>query len=154
MTGILHLVSQRPVDWYSKRQATVETAMYESEFVAGRIATDQIIDLRMTLRYLGVEVEKSTYMFGDNEAVVKSSTIPHSILSKQHKALLYHRVREAIAAKIIKFFHIKGENNPVDIVSKHWGHAQVWQLIRPLLFYSGETKENSGREETGEATKR
>ena len=82
VTGILHLVNQTPIDWYSKRQATVKTATYGSEFVAARIATDQIIDLRMTLRYLGVEVEKSTYMFGDNESVVKSSTIPHSTLSK------------------------------------------------------------------------
>ena len=47
--GILHLVNQTPIDWYSKRQATVETATYGSEFVAARIETDQIIDLRMTL---------------------------------------------------------------------------------------------------------
>jgi len=44
-TGILHLVNGTPVDWYSKKQATVETAMYGSEFVAARIATDQVIDL-------------------------------------------------------------------------------------------------------------
>ena len=141
VTGILHLLNQTPIDWYSKRQATVETATYGSEFVAARIATDQVIDLRMTLRYLGVPVEHSTYMFGDNESVVTSSTIPYSALSKRHNALSYHRVREAIAGKIIRFFHIRGENNPADIVSKHWGQAQVWQLIRPLLFYSGETTE-------------
>ena len=122
----------------------VETAKYGSEFVAARIATDQIIDLRTTLRYLGVPVDQSTYMFGDNESVVKSSTIPHSTLTKRHNALSYHRVREAIAGKIIRFFHIKGENNPATIVSKHWGQAQVWHLIRPLLFYSGETTEISG----------
>ena len=119
----------------------VETATYGSEFVVARIATDQIIDLRTTLRYLGVPVERSTYLFGDNESVVKSSTVPHSALSKRHNALSYHRVREAIAGKIIQFHHIRGENNPADIVSKHWGQAQVWQLIRPLLFHSGETTE-------------
>ena len=152
VTGIIHIVNQTPIDWYSKRQATVETATYGSEFVAARIATDQIIDLRTTLRYLGVPVDRSTYMFGDNESVVKSSTIPHSTLTKRHNALSYHRVREAIAGKIIRFFHIKGENNPADIVSKHWGQAQVWHLIRPLLFYSGETTEISG--EKGEEEKR
>ena len=129
VTGIIHIVNQTPIDWYSKRQATVETATYGSEFVAARIATDQIIDLRTTLRYLGVPVDRSTYMFGDNESVVKSSTIPHSTLTKRHNALSYHRVREAIAGKIIRFFHIKGENNPADIVSKHWGQTQVWHLI-------------------------
>ena len=33
-----------------KRQATVETATYGSEFVASKTATEQIIDLRHTLR--------------------------------------------------------------------------------------------------------
>ena len=39
-----------------KRQATVETATFGSEFVAARIATDQITDLRYSLMYLGVPV--------------------------------------------------------------------------------------------------
>ena len=37
-----------------KRHLTVETATFGSEFVATRIATDQSIDLRYTLIYLGV----------------------------------------------------------------------------------------------------
>ena len=42
VTGILHLLNGMPIDWYSKRQDTVETATYGSEFVAARIATGQI----------------------------------------------------------------------------------------------------------------
>ena len=84
---------------------------------------------------------------------VTSSTIPYSALSKRHNALSYHRVREAIAGKIIRFFHIKGENNPADIVSKHWGQAQVWKLIRPLLFYSGETTEIPDEKRQDKVTK-
>ena len=60
VTGILHLINQTPIDWYTKRQATVETATYGSEFVPARIGTDQIIDLRLTLRYLVVPVKSST----------------------------------------------------------------------------------------------
>ena len=115
----------------------METATYGSEFVAARIAVDQIIDLRTSLRYLGVEVNGSTYMFGDNESVVKSSTIPTSALSKRHNALSYHRVREAIAAGIIRFFHIKGTDNPADILSKHCGHQAGWPKIKPWLFWHG-----------------
>jgi hypothetical protein len=48
-TGILHLVNQTPVEWFSKCQKTVETAKYGSEFIAARIATGQIVDLRDTL---------------------------------------------------------------------------------------------------------
>ena len=87
-SGILHLLNQTPIEWWSKKQATVETATYGSEFVAGRIAVDQIIDIRTTLRYLGVPVKGKTFLFGDNESVVKSGSIPHSTLNKRHNALV------------------------------------------------------------------
>ena len=54
VTACLHLVNATLSHWYTKIQATVETATLGSEFVAARIATDQIIDLRYTLMYLGV----------------------------------------------------------------------------------------------------
>ena len=139
VTGILHLVNGTPFDWYSKKQNTVETATYGSEFVAARIAVDQIIDHRMTLRYLGVPINQKTYMFGDNKTVVDSSITPHAKLHKRHTALSFHRVREAIASKIIIFEHINGHLNPADIVSKHWGYQQVKTMLKTLLFYEGDT---------------
>ena len=33
-TGILHFVNKMPINWFSKHQATVETATYGSEFIA------------------------------------------------------------------------------------------------------------------------
>jgi hypothetical protein len=139
VTGVLHLCNQTLIDWYSKRQATVETATFGSEFTAARIAVDQIIDLRITLRYLGVPVNTKSFMFGDNQAVVTNSSIPHSSLNKRHNALAYHRVREMIAAKVLGYYWIDGKENPADIVSKHWSYPQVWHLLKPILFYSGNT---------------
>ena len=138
VTGILHLLNKTPIDWYSKKQAMVETATYGSEFVAARICVDQIIDLRLTLRYLGVPVRERSYMFGDNKSVMDSSIQPHSMLHKRHNALSFHRVHEAIAAKIISFYHIHGEANAADILSKHWGYSQIWQVLKPLLFWEGD----------------
>jgi hypothetical protein len=45
ITAILHLLNQTPVEWFSKKQATVETATYGSEFVAAKTAVQQIIGL-------------------------------------------------------------------------------------------------------------
>ena len=59
VTGCLHLVNHTPIDSYSKRQATVETATYGSEIVASKTATEQIIDLRHTLRYLGYQLRQN-----------------------------------------------------------------------------------------------
>ncbi|NND72996.1 MAG: hypothetical protein HKN43_15585, partial [Rhodothermales bacterium] len=134
VTGVLHFVNAFPIDWYSKKQGTVETATYGSEFVAAKTATDQIIDLRTTLRYLGVPIKGKAYLFGDNKSVVQSSTVPQSRLNKRHTALAYHRVREAIASGMMVFHHLSGEFNPADILSKHWGYQQIWPQMRPILF--------------------
>ena len=44
-----------------------------------------------------------------------------------------------IAAKVLGYYWIDGKSNPADIVSKHWGYQQVWPLLKPILFYSGNT---------------
>ena len=139
VTGIMHYLNKTPIDWYSKLQSTVETATYGSEFVAARTCTEQVIDLRNTLRYLGVPVDPTSMMFGDNESVVNSASIPHSKLHKRHNALSYHRTREAIAAKILRFEFIRSEENPADMLSKHWDYASIWDQLRPLLFWEGDT---------------
>ena len=75
LTGCLHFVNKTPVDWYSKKQATVETATYGSEFVAAKTATEQIMDIRQTLRYLGVPIGSKSFLFGDNRSVVPYLTL-------------------------------------------------------------------------------
>ena len=91
-------------------------------------------------------------MFGDNESVVNSSSTPHAKLHKRHNALSFHRVREAIAAKIIGFYYIPSELNCADVLSKHWGWMQVRQLIRPLMLWRGETSDIlKERSKTGSA---
>ena len=120
VTGILSFINKTPVDWFSKKQATGETATYGSEFVAARTDVERLIDLRITLRYLGVPIRNMDYLFGDNESVVNSSTIPFSKLHKRHTALSFHKVREAIASKMLSFHHIPGVINPADILSTNW----------------------------------
>ena len=141
VTGVIHFVNGTPIDWFSKKQSTVETATYGSEFVAAKTAIEQIIGIRTALRYMGIEVKGPTYLFGDNSSVISSSTIPHSQLNRRHMALSFHKVREAIAARIVRFDFINSEDNPADVVSKHWGYQQVGSLIQYLLFLpSGNNK--------------
>ena len=106
LTECLHFVNKTPVDWYSKKQSTVETATYGSEFVAAKTATEQIMDIRQTLRYVGAPIGSKSFLFGDNRSVVTSTTLPHSTLTKHHNILAFHRVREAIAAKLMAFYWI------------------------------------------------
>ena len=137
LTACLHFCNQTPTDGYSKKQATVETATYGSEFVAAKTATEQIMNLRYTLRYLGVQIKSKSYMFGDNRPVVTSATIPHSTLGKRHNILAFHRVREAIAAKIMDFHWIQSEYNLSDMLRRHWEHNKIYPMIQKLLITCG-----------------
>ena len=119
LTGILHFVNQCPVDWFSKKQNTVECATFGSEFVAARIATDQLIDLRYTLWMFGAPLDGLGWMFGDNESVITNSTIPSSTLKKHHNALSYHWVRKACAAGVMWFIHTPGKTNIADVLTKY-----------------------------------
>ena len=137
LTACLHFCNQTPTDWYSKKHGTVEMATYGSEFVAAKTATEQIMDMRYTLRYLGVPIKSKSYTIGDNLSVVTSATLPHSTLSKRHNILAFHRVREAIAAKIIDFHWIQSEYNLRDMLDKPWEHNKIFPMIQKLLITCG-----------------
>jgi hypothetical protein len=98
-----------PIRWVSKRQKTVETSTNGSELVEARRATELIIEIRIMLRSLGVELEGATLMLCDNMSVVLNTSVPSSVLKKKHNAIAYHREREVIAAKVMRFAYIKSE---------------------------------------------
>jgi hypothetical protein len=53
--------------------------------------------------------------------------------------LSFHRLREAIAAKILGIFFLAGDDSPADILSKHWGYTQVRERLKSLvLFWRGD----------------
>jgi hypothetical protein len=142
VTGVLHFINQTPIEWYSKKQATVETATYGSEFVAAKTACQQIVGMRTSLRYLGVTIKGATKLFGDNASVVKNGSLPHSTLRKRHHGLSYHFTRETIASNAVDYQFIPGHLNPADILSKHWTYASVWgSTLRPVLFWQGNTSD-------------
>jgi hypothetical protein len=139
VTAILHFLNQNQMDWCSKKQATVETATFGSEFIAARTTIDQIVDLRMTLCYLGIPIQEKSYVFGDNKTVINASSTPHAKLHKRHNTLSFHHVQEAVTSKNVTIFHLLGEYNPADILSRHWAYALVWRTINALLFARGDT---------------
>jgi hypothetical protein len=103
ITGILVMLNNTPIRWISKRQKTVETSTYESELVASRVSTELILEIRYMLRSLGVSVDGPALILGDSMSIVLNNTVPSSVLKKKHNAFANHRVREAIAARIMRF---------------------------------------------------
>ena len=54
------------VIWYTKRQATVESAVFGAAFVAMKQAMEVSQSLQYKLRMMGLPIEGPTTMYGDN----------------------------------------------------------------------------------------
>jgi hypothetical protein len=134
VSGILMLLNNTPIHWVSKRQPTVETSTYGSEMIATRIAIDMIIEMRYKLRMLGVPIDGSAMLLGDNMSVVLNTTVPSSPLKKKHLACAYHRIREAIAAGIVDYAHVVSGENMADIFTKPLDRVPYHYLLKKYLF--------------------
>jgi hypothetical protein len=117
-TGIILFINGAPIIWYSKRQNTIETSTFGSEFVALKIAVELNEALRYKLRMMGVSLDGPTNGFCDNQSVVTNAIIPQSTLTKKHNIIAYHKVRESVAAEAIRISHEKGKNNLSDVLTK------------------------------------
>jgi hypothetical protein len=67
---------------------------------------------------IGVPFEGPTTMYGDNMTVVLNTTVSSSQLKKNHNAIAYNRVLEAIAGNIVRLANIPSEESIADILTK------------------------------------
>jgi hypothetical protein len=133
-TGILIYLQNTPIIWHSRRQNTVETSTFGSEFVALRCARDLIVALRYKLRMFGIPINGPALVYCDNQGVVKNVTIPESVLSKKHNAINYHAVREAVAANILRVAKEDSSTNLADLLTKPLTEQRRVTLLRSILY--------------------
>ncbi|KAI2490038.1 Reverse transcriptase (RNA-dependent DNA polymerase) [Fragilaria crotonensis] len=133
-TGILLFVQNSPIQWLSKRQNTVETSTFGSEFVALRAARDMIISMRYKLRMFGVPIDGPAQVYCDNQGVVKNTSVPESVLSKKHNAINYHAVREAAAAGVLEVHKEDTQTNLADLFTKVLPADRRRDLLGSILY--------------------
>ena len=135
-SGILIMLQNAPILWYSRRQNTVETSSFGSEFVAMRIAKEMIVAIRYKLRMFGVPVVAPANLLCDNCGVVKKTSLPSSVLSKRHNAINYHAVREAAAAGILRVGKEDTETNIADLFTKMLSRDRRNELLSQFTYSS------------------
>jgi hypothetical protein len=133
-TGVICYVNKAPILWYSKRQNTVETSTFGSEYCALKTAIDMIEGLRYKLRMMGIPVDGPTSVFCDNQSVVKNTTVPESVLKKRHNAIAYHRAREAQAAGFIRVAWESGDTQIADLLTKLLPGPRLKELVGYVLW--------------------
>jgi hypothetical protein len=133
-SGIVVFLNSAPILWYSKKQNTVETSTFGSEFVALKIATEILRGLHYKLRMMGIPIAGPSYVYCDNNSVVTNSTTPASTLKKKSNSIAYHAVRWSVAADEQRVTYVPSEDNVGDILTKPLpGGYKRDSLVRRVL---------------------
>ena len=132
-TGFIVFLNGAPIYWFSKRQNSVETSTFGSEFVAMKQATEYVRGLRYKLRMMGIPVDEPAYVFGDNKSVLCNTTAPESTLKKKSNAIAYHFVREGVARDEWRTAYVNTEENLADLFTKCLNGAKRWKFVRMIL---------------------
>ena len=102
----------------SKKQVSVESSSFGSEFTAMKQCTEYVRVLRYKLRMMEIPVKDPAYIHGDNQSVLANTTIPNSTLKKKSQSIAYHFVREGVARDEWRTAYINMHKNPADLLTK------------------------------------
>ena len=136
-TGVLIYVNKAPIVWYSKKQNSVETSSFGSEFMALKTGVELLEGLRYKLRMMGVPIEGYCHTLVDNMSVVKNTSVPESTLKKKSNSIAYHYVRSKCAADVLRVSYENTKTNLADMLTKvHSGPTR--KLLRDRVMYPGD----------------
>ena len=146
-TGYIMYLNNAVVNWYSKKQGSIEGATFGSEFMAMKTAVEVNRGFRYKLRMMGVPIDEPTYLYGDNMSVLHNTTTPESTLKKKSNSIAYHMVREAVAMDEIRTGYVKTDDNVSDLMTKSLPKGERREtLLRQLMWdiYSHSSGHNGG----------
>ena len=122
-----------PINFYSKKQLTIESSTYGSEFIALEAAQEMLDSLIYKLKMLGVPISGPVRIFYDKKSVVKSSTFPDSALKNKHCSIVYHKIREAVAQLTYLIYYEKPSTNLANLFAKVLSATKRESLIPAIL---------------------
>ena len=117
-TGFLVYLNCAPIYWLSKKQNSVESSSFGSEFIAMKQCCEYLRGLRYKLRMMGIPVTGPAYIYGDNQSVLANTTIPDSTLKKKSQSIAYHFVREGSARDEWRTTYVNTNENEADLLTK------------------------------------
>ena len=123
-TGFLIDLNCALVYWWNKKQTSVESSSFGSEFVAMKRCCECIRGLRYKLRMMGIPVEGPTCIHGDNQSVLANRTIPDSTLKQKSQSIAYHFVHEGVSRDEWRTSYVNTHDNEADLLTKQLPHGE------------------------------
>ena len=134
-SGYFVFLNSAPIAWLSKKQATIETAVFGAEFVAMKIGMEAVRGIRYKLRMMGIPISGPTFIYGDNMSVIHNTQRPESVLKKKNNAICYHAIRESVAMGESKTGHIPTDENVADLATKIIGGGTKRDHLTGLVLH-------------------
>ena len=135
-TGFIVYMNSSPIYWTSKKQTSIETSSFGSEFIAMKTCCEYLRGLRYKLRMMGIPCEFPSYIFGDNQSVLANTTKPFSMLKKKSCSIAYHFVREGVSKGEWITTYVNTHDNVADILTKPLpGGEKRTKFVRMLLHH-------------------
>ena len=134
-TGFMVYANRALIQWYTKKQATIEGVVFGAKFVAMKTGVETLRGIRYKLRMMGVEIDGSTYIYGNNQSVINNTSKPESVLKKKSNSICYHFVSEADAMKECWTTHIPTLRNFADMLTKVLYGKKRKDLVRGVLHF-------------------
>ena len=95
------------INWYSKKQSTIEISVISTEFVSIKVGIKALHVIKYKLRMMGIFISGASYVYGDNMSVIHNTSTPESKLKKQCNAIAYHAIHESMAMEETLTRHIR-----------------------------------------------
>ena len=133
-TGVLIFANRAPIIWYSKKQTSIETSSFGSEFSAMKTAVELIEGLRYKLRMMGCPIDGPTCVKGDNMSVINNTSNPESVLKKKSNSIAYHYIRERAASRVIIVSYEHTSTNLADMLTKIQSAPVRQALVKKVLY--------------------
>ena len=135
-TGFIVFLNNAPIYWESKKQGSIETSSFGSEFIAMKTCCEYVRGLRFKLRMLGIPCTLPTFIYGDNQSVLVNSSNPFSQLKKKSSSVAYHFVREGVAKREWMVSYINTHENLADLLTKPLpGGEKRSKFMNMMLHY-------------------
>ena len=135
-TGILVYLNCALIYWWSKKQNSMESLSFGSEFIAMKQCCEYVRGLRYNLRMMGISCDDPTFIYGDNQSVLANTTVPDLTLKKKSQSIAYHFVREGAAQDERRTTYVNTHENEADLLTKQLPLGKKRKsFVRKLLHH-------------------
>ena len=117
-TGFVVYLNSALAYWFAKKQTSIESSSFGSEFSAMKTCCEFLRGFCYKLRMMGIPVIGPAYVSGDNQSILANTTVPESQLKKKSQSIVYHFVWDGVARDEWRTSYVSTNDNEADLLTK------------------------------------